>query len=733
MDNKERTEDFITNKSLQTTGNDTIASIKLSYASPDIRTFTDLNLKRSFDKIIEFLQILPKKPNTDCFLCQQLSNQSTEYTVYELIKDYSKAIFCISQHTEKTKDTPQLPKSLILHSIFLEFSVLNEIAEFPLSVQEILNESLNTTFNTSMRDQLVATSKSFVLDTSINIYCEQDIESLTYKIYKKAHIYSETTYTPKNTTLTHFETDLILFLLAKRKETSRFFKIFETTEKSLFRYKLALILTLNGDSEKTSEQLIKETERQNFIFKRNCFCKKCIYCETEDIQNFYSKTNTEYLSEILNNKETEVKEFRDRETLQYTKDSRVGKEREDRDREGKDREDRGREGKHILDKHISAKHIEGKDSNYIRDTSMDKQNNTPHFSVSNWFETLNSYYDWLECIRIWNLNRDIEENVDTSMLDVCLKSQKFEEGWIIWETKKPGTDLCIVKICLLCVRALKNYKDCRECKECNRESVEFENSYEKFENEEYKDISNNSDTNMSNNSDTNMSNNSDTNSKSNTNSNSSITNTNNTTNNNNITNIYYSDKWVVRLAEVLRYVAAGHMKDTCCIITMDILSEIVDMEEGKRLLVLNLILEILCDGSEIKYDDEIVHVLMKGLLLLCVNCNDSKVTCEVCLSYADRVYNHWHKSRERGFFKIFFKPKMTCLSNKIFCDMLSLCECVKETGCFKKVLKDLIKGNEEINKDLCCRVEKYHRSRQCKCGLGVNDGKKLIKHVISEN
>jgi hypothetical protein len=182
-----------------------------------------------------------QKNGRDCFFCSHSFELESKNDIFRL---YSAALSCVVHHS-----LPISPLSYedlyVVESFVLEEVVEEEAPSF---------EKIFTCGCENMeRDTLLRTSEEYFCEESININCEQEIESLMYKLYRLG-----------GSTPTSKDMELLLLILHKRSETVRFFRVFSGHRKTAGMFKLALLATLKDESCYPREKLLREMRSYRF-------------------------------------------------------------------------------------------------------------------------------------------------------------------------------------------------------------------------------------------------------------------------------------------------------------------------------------------------------------------------------------------------------------------------------------------------------------------------------------
>ncbi|KAK6089637.1 hypothetical protein P3W45_001403 [Vairimorpha bombi] len=79
-----------------------------------------------------------------------------------------------------------------------------------------------------------------------------------------------------------------------------------------------------------------------------------------------------------------------------------------------------------------------------------------------WIDDLKSIVYWQNCVKLWSKNRsDTSSYVDNSMIDICIKYKKYEDGWNIYEGCQFNDTPSFLRGITLCCSAIKNIKHCK--------------------------------------------------------------------------------------------------------------------------------------------------------------------------------------------------------------------------------------------------------------------------------
>lgn len=211
----------------------------------------DHKARRNLLRVAGLLRQLPKKSNVECGLCKE---QAVIRNLHDMFRVYACATSCAIHHASSIG--------------VRDFGVFFEVESFIMkrmgerrmcSIKNVLEYRKDTKemYDEALRDQLVAVFKTHFVEKPIKINCEQDVESITYRCYKRL---SE----DERKRLPVKSLELILVLLFNRREPIRFFKVFWSNRKSYAAFKLALLLSMSPESDVSTRALAKEFEGFSF-------------------------------------------------------------------------------------------------------------------------------------------------------------------------------------------------------------------------------------------------------------------------------------------------------------------------------------------------------------------------------------------------------------------------------------------------------------------------------------
>lgn len=605
--------------------------------------------------INDIRKILCNQEKNRCKTCP-CSNELSYKSLEDIFKGYALITFCLLNHSITTKFIPEL----FLKSFILEINLLEYLRIQPLKIPDVL-------FSHQCNDKAdikkyIAAYKTYMNDTKVHINCEQDIESLTYKYYK--------TYCVRNRN-TYYD-DLLLFLLLRRNESERFFAVFKKTEKNIFGYRLALLLSLFNECCRESADIFKEIKKCRNIpgegilkdlkekysstlkdikdseieMEDECYMalieKK--YFSTEDQVSFKSNSSLSIFSDI-----TFLKKVLDDESM-FNKFESVF------DETIRNFEINIKENKEAVsikneDEVTTILNSLTNDSLVILIRIVFYSFNLMGFDkeMNSWFQEKKIKMDWENSVRNWAISREGDKvGLDHAMINHCTRYAKYEDGYLIYSMQEQKNEYCLLKTAVLCLTA-------------------FRETSEKI--------------------------------------------------------------WIERICDLIQICANGKMKSVCCAMADSLLNKLVFVnEEGRELLLVNLIEAI--ERFHLEEDEQMINILLKGFFSLCTECKNTK-TCDLCYKYALKVYKKWRESQE-GFF--FFRKKSK-LGDNIYSYILGVCDEHNDCDSFHKVCKDILKSNEKIGDCVLGRLEKYHRKCECHvydCENGEKYNRCLLKHCMCE-
>ncbi|KAF7684563.1 hypothetical protein TCON_0241 [Astathelohania contejeani] len=347
---------------------ETAKTIQLDEISPS-RDITD-----RIQSVINAINRFPKvKIDDECYICTQ---EIQFNTLHDIFRSYAGILFCYKVHVDRNALTGDFYHMAIENLFYVENFIL-DLLEERMSVQSVL-EKRDNRYNLSLKDQLIATSKSFDTDTSIHINCEQDVESIIYKIFKFNFI------TVEKSTLEEDDIRKALYLLYRRKESTRFFRIFNRLdERDEIINRLAVLTSLDIASCTSPESVFKTVKETHKLKNKQI------------IEDWLSKSEEEREDCLLGLPSEMIKFLR----------------------------------------------LE------IRDIDL-------------WYKLECERQNWDECLKLWGSTRDDGTgSVDASMIDICIRNKKYDEGWLIFEDRGYTHPRCVSKSCLLTLSAIRDGRD----------------------------------------------------------------------------------------------------------------------------------------------------------------------------------------------------------------------------------------------------------------------------------
>lgn len=350
-----------------------------------------------------------KKNENDCYFCSQEPVATDLATLFELI---GAMLDCLEYHVEKCIEVPIIDL-LILDSFVLD--VIMEQNEWV--VEKVLeNKVIKREFEDYYYEMVDRVNLRFS-DRNIKIYCEQEVESLSYKFYKKGmHLFKGNGYL-----------NLLFWLLYRRNESDRFFKIFKRIEnKNGYINKLGLLFT------KRSECLVEGNTVLAAIKKAGeplpFRIPTC--CDQHDFNSIFNdKNKTEIEIKTVNFEENRKEKVFENEIIEKLKFTNIK----------------------VLDEKCKAyKKL------MILFKEIVTENITDFKELQMWYEIQAELAEWDDCVEKWAKDRDDGEgNVDSAMIDKCADFRKYEQGWLIFIDEKTIKKSTVPNAAYLCVKALK--------------------------------------------------------------------------------------------------------------------------------------------------------------------------------------------------------------------------------------------------------------------------------------
>ncbi|EPR80029.1 hypothetical protein SLOPH_1727 [Spraguea lophii 42_110] len=229
------------------------------------------------EKIKEFMNN-QKKKNTGCLYC---NNRKYDIeNIYDLSEFYLSAIFCVEKHMENIL----YEKNIFYYLFFIENFIFEAVSKDDeiSNVEKLLYEGKKSE---KMKNKIIEKSKMYAVDSSVHINCEQEIDSLCYKVFKKMSF-------KEKMTVNENEVAFILYILFRRSEFMRFYKTFNGGKKSLVGYRLFLIFSMHPDSEKSITAIKNELKNAKRIKTDGFYMEESIMKELKPIeQNENMKIN----------------------------------------------------------------------------------------------------------------------------------------------------------------------------------------------------------------------------------------------------------------------------------------------------------------------------------------------------------------------------------------------------------------------------------------------------------
>lgn len=609
------------------------------------------------------------------------------------------ALHCLEYHTMDIKTIP-LVELLIVDTFAIE--QIFEPAHY--SVESVLSGfSCNDPPATRY---LVTILKKYFVDRNIKAFCDHAVESLTYKFYKRAM---------KQWRVTE-RVNALLWILFKRRESSRFFRIYNKCEKNMMAYKLALLLTVEagcvedptlllesisktfkasdidgmkmppccdgGHGLEVSKKIKKQSKIIEMLRRVDIGEDDCLNGEKEKVIG-EDKQNCVNINKVINTNKINGRSEEDgvedkNESLEMNLSSEGGKvTSRDSSMESKDsssRESSVKSFENDADKIFCDANKEIDLSSQVTEAGINVLNlplkcrffkkiidelNAWVCGAVGGFEDMSEWYavkakqgSWEECVEKWAADRGDSEGFVDAAMIDMCSQYRFFESG--WKIFMHDSTVKKAPVGKAATLCMKAYRHTGD------------------------------------------------------------------------------DIWVVRLAAVMRVAASQKLSQIFCEITEDAVRISCKISEEKRKAVLGRLIDgiVSFDGVE----DEIICCALRGLYTLAVRCK-GEGTGDMCVEYAQRVYSQWKEQKERGSF-LFFIPKGKFDQN--ICGSM-LCVCA-ETNCskFYNVCQDILNLGIEIDTDTCNKLEAYHNYKHVGCYVcdpttePAKMGKKLINHFLLE-
>lgn len=212
--------------------------------------------RRNMLAMVEAISSFRKREDIECSFCQDIPRIHSLHDAFRL---YATALSCLVYHCESVEKTDLLvlfeAESFILKRV--QSRVLwkiSEVIEYQRSIRD--------TYEDALKDQLVAVFKTHYTEQSIKINCEQDIESVTYRYYKRLS-------DKMRRELDSRDLEAVLGVLFRRNEFTRFFRVFERSRKTQLGFRLALLLSADPECHVPTNVLLKEAK--DFSFEQDGF------------------------------------------------------------------------------------------------------------------------------------------------------------------------------------------------------------------------------------------------------------------------------------------------------------------------------------------------------------------------------------------------------------------------------------------------------------------------------
>lgn len=183
------------------------------------------------------------KKDADCILCTSTIEVSTIEDAVEL---YSCILVCVGSHVSEV-----FP--IAFHDLFVvEEFILNRVCGMGMIGVNDIFEGTNVK---DEKEKILRIVETHSPSNQINIDCEQEFESLMYKVYVRC-----------STGKYRFslrDVELLLIVLLRRSEATRFFRVFNRYRKTEGMFRLGLLMSLRDDAF-SSDKLLRDMDGYNF-------------------------------------------------------------------------------------------------------------------------------------------------------------------------------------------------------------------------------------------------------------------------------------------------------------------------------------------------------------------------------------------------------------------------------------------------------------------------------------
>ncbi|KAH9411171.1 hypothetical protein HK407_07g11610 [Ordospora pajunii] len=302
------------------------------------------------------------KRDEECALCDRGVCISTPHDVVEI---YCHLLACVSNHVMEISP-------IVFEDFFVvEAFVLDQICEREVfDISRILERAdcltapnRKDTHTCKQRRILELVSRCFPGEM-INIQCEQVLESLMYKVYNKYSEFDIECISSK-------DAELLLIVLFRRVEPSRFFKVLSLSGPTKGVMRLGMLMALKEENSSLVDKLQKELAAVDMSL------------ESHFVEN------TELIGMAIDVDQAMLVE-----------------------------------------------------------------------DIDEWIAHRKEEMEWEERVHFWSLNRDGScESLNKSMMSLCIKHRKYDDGWAIYCKGCKKTSDVIRRGCMLSLNALKETDD----------------------------------------------------------------------------------------------------------------------------------------------------------------------------------------------------------------------------------------------------------------------------------
>ncbi|KAF9760986.1 hypothetical protein NGRA_2918 [Nosema granulosis] len=395
-------------------------------------------LNHSIKKSIRNIQTTVKefeKNSVECLLCQR---DFKIHNIHDLVRIYSLVMHCLTYHCT-TVERLNEEDIFVVELFLLKFVMKSE----PNDIRAIIlysNNSNERLYKESLSAQLTALFQTHYADKRIAFNCEQDIESLLYKYYKKLEELKRTEIMSK--------AEYLLLVLYVRREYERFQRLYGRVKKDNFMYKLGLMM--NIVDENTPEVLRLCEEYDKYVGE------KIEHEKNNTVNNTHKNTENNTHKNTVNNTHKNTENNTHKNTVNNTHKNTVNNTHKNTvNNTHKNTENNTHKNTEELETFL--RYIDKKYRLELGEM-FDFFERSP--SIKLWVSEKTNLNHWEECVKMWSKNRSGRSNyVDNSMIDLCVKYMKFEEGWLIYNNSFGANTSGFSRAIRLCATALRISKN----------------------------------------------------------------------------------------------------------------------------------------------------------------------------------------------------------------------------------------------------------------------------------